>query len=62
MLPKYHLFTGQLNFHFKVEMTNNRVFEENKQNHAEHVYDDLYQGVAISRSTKVRPYFVIYLS
>ena len=56
----FDLFTGQLNFHFKVEMTINPAFEENKQDDGQHVYDR--PSVAISGYSKVRPDFVIYLS
>ena len=40
-------------------MTINPAFEEDKQNYG-HVYDK--PSVAISGYSKVRPYFVIYLS
>ena len=61
MLPKhklYDFFAGQLNF--KVEMTINPVFENDRQNDGRHVYD--CPDVAISRYSKVRHYVAIYLS
>ena len=56
----YDLFTGQWNFHFKVEMAINHAFEEYIQNDGEHTNNN--PVVASPRDNKVRPYFVIYLS
>ena len=41
-------------------MTINPAFEEDKQNDGEHIYAD--PNMVKSRYSKVRPYFVIYLS
>ena len=41
-------------------MTINPAFEEDKQNNGEHTYADL--NLVNSRYSKVRPYFVVYLS
>lgn len=41
-------------------MTINPVFEEDKRNDGEHAYD--YAKLDFSKNSKVRPYFIIYMS